>query len=198
MVMKNKILSDLKEHHSIVQDIISDEALVSKIHEITKKIVESYKTGGKLVLFGNGGSASDAQHISGELVNKFKIDRPMLNSIALNVNTTILTSIANDISYDEIFARQVEHLVDYKDIIIGLTTSGNSRNVIKGLITAKNKGALTVAFTGKSGGKVKDVADIVVNVPSENVQRIQEMHITVGHIICEIVENELFGKNKLS
>ena len=192
--MRDKILSDLNEHNSLVENIISNEELVSKIQDITKKIVESYKNNGKLVLFGNGGSASDAQHISGELVNKFKIDRPMLNSIALNVNTTILTSIANDISYDEVFARQVEHLVDHKDIVIGLTTSGNSKNVIKGLITAKNKGALTIAFTGKDGGKVKEVADVVVNVPSDNIQRIQEMHITIGHIICEIVEQELFGK----
>lgn len=198
MVMKDKILSDLKEHHSVLQDLLVDENMIEKIRKATLSIVDSYRRGGKLVFFGNGGSASDAQHLSAEMVNKFKIDRPMLNSIALNVNTSIITAIANDISYEDVFARQVEHLVDHKDVVIGLTTSGNSKNVIKGLLTAKNKGALTIAFTGKSGGKVKDVADVVLNMPTDSTQRIQEMHITVGHIICEIVENELFGKNKLS
>lgn len=192
--MKDKISGDLKEHAEVLNSLLRDQRLIGRIEEITKRIVESYRNGGKLVLFGNGGSASDAQHISAELVNKFKLDRPMLNAIALNVNTSIITAIANDISYDEIFSRQIEHLVDYKDVVIGLTTSGNSKNVIKGLVTAKNKGALTIAFTGNGGGKVKDVVDILMNVPSDNTQRTQEMHITIGHIICELVEQELYGK----
>jgi D-sedoheptulose 7-phosphate isomerase len=192
--MKDKIITDLREHRSVLTQLVDDKDSINKVEDVTKRIVESYKRGGKLVLFGNGGSASDAQHISAELVNKFKIDRPMLNAIALNVNTSIITAIANDISYDQIFSRQIEHLVDHKDVVIGLTTSGNSKNVINGLITAKNKGALTIAFTGKSGGKVKDVVDILMNVPSDSTQRIQEMHITIGHIICELVEQELFGK----
>lgn len=196
--MREKIVDNLKEHKAIVEIILSDEKILDKLQDVTKRIVDSYKRGGKLVLFGNGGSAADAQHISAELVNKFKIDRPMLNSIALNVNTSIITAIANDISYEDIFSRQIEHLVNQMDVVIGLTTSGNSKNVIKGLLTAKSKGALTIAFTGKSGGRVKDVADIVLNMPTDSTQRIQEMHITVGHIICEIVENELFGKDKLS
>lgn len=196
--MREKIVNNLKEHKATVEIILSDEKFLGKLQDVTKRIVDSYKMGGKLVLFGNGGSAADAQHISSELVNKFKIDRPMLNSIALNVNTSIITAIANDISYEDIFSRQIEHLVDQRDVVIGLTTSGNSKNVIKGLLTAKNKGALTIAFTGKSGGRVKDVADVVLNMPTDSTQRIQEMHITVGHIICEIVENELFGKEKFN
>lgn len=194
MIIKEKIVNDMREHRSVLTQIVDNPEIMDKLEVVTRKLVDSYRRNGKLVIFGNGGSASDAQHISGELVNKFKIDRPMLNAIALNVNTTIITSIANDISYDEVFARQIEHLVDHKDVVIGLTTSGNSKNVIRGLITAKNKGALTIAFTGHSGGKCRGVADIMVNVPSENVQRIQEMHITIGHIICEIVEHELFAK----
>jgi len=192
--MKEKITQDLKEHGEVLDSLLNNGKMIEKIEEITKKIVDSYKKGGKLILFGNGGSASDAQHISAELVNKFKLDRPMLNAIALNVNTSIITAIANDISYDNIFSRQIEHLVDDKDVVIGLSTSGNSQNVINGLQAAKQKGALTIAFTGKNGGKVKDVVDVVMDVPSDSTQRIQEMHITIGHIVCEIVEHELFGK----
>lgn len=194
MVLIGKIEDDLREHSDTVRQLIEDRELVKKIEDITKKIVESYNIGGKTVFFGNGGSASDAQHLSAELVGKLKLNRPMLDSVALNVNNSIITAIANDFSYEEIFSRQVEFLVDRKDVVIGLTTSGNSKNVIKGLITARNKGAITVAFTGRSGGIIRDYVDILVNVPSDSTQRIQEMHITIGHIICELVENELFGK----
>ncbi|HJX50721.1 MAG TPA: SIS domain-containing protein, partial [Candidatus Nanoarchaeia archaeon] len=151
--------------------------------------------GGKLVMFGNGGSASDAQHIVTELVNKFYLDRPMLNALALNVNTSLLTAIGNDISYDDIFSRQIEHLVDYKDVVIGLSTSGTSKNVLKALQVARNKGALTICFTGADSEKrtIKDYSDIVINVPSDSTPRIQEMHIIIGHIISELIEKELFG-----
>lgn len=195
--MKEKIIADLMEHSNIVTDVIYNNEIINKVEKVTRKIIECYRRGGKIVIFGNGGSASDAQHIVGELVNKFKIDRPMLNAIALNVNTTVITAIANDISYDEIFSKQIEHLVDYKDIVIGLSTSGNSMNVIKGLIMAKNRGVFTIGFTGKTGGKLNEIVDISLNVPSTNTQRIQEMHITLGHIICEIVEHELFGKREV-
>jgi len=194
--MKDKILEAIDEHNELIDKILKDEKLIEKIELITKKIVESYKKGGKLVMFGNGGSASDAQHIVAELVNKFFLDRPMLNALALNVNTSVLTAIANDISYDDVFARQIEHLVDYKDVVIGLSTSGKSRNVIKALQVARNKGALAIGFTGESGGMVKDYADILINVPSNSTPRIQEAHITIGHIISELIERELFGKKK--
>lgn len=192
--MRDKIKLDLREHRSVLTQLVDDEKNVDKIETITKKVIESYRMGGKLVLFGNGGSASDAQHISAELVSKLKFERPMLNSMALNVNTSILTAIGNDYSYDDVFSKQIENLVDHKDVVIGLTTSGNSKNVIKGLVMAKNRGALTIAFTGSGGGKVKEIVDILMNVPSDNTQRIQEMHITIGHIMCEIVEHELFAK----
>jgi D-sedoheptulose 7-phosphate isomerase len=195
MELMEKIIGDFKEHMQTANEILNDSSILENIEKITKSVVETYNKGGKVVFFGNGGSASDAQHLSAELVGKLKIDRPMLNSMALNVNTSIITAVANDFSFEEVFSRQIEFLVDRKDVVVGISTSGNSKNVIKALITAKNKGALTVGFTGRNGGKVKDVVDILMNVPSDNTQRIQEMHITVGHIICEIVEQELFGKH---
>lgn len=192
--MREKIKSDVQEHIETAKKLLGDPEILEKIDIITSKIVETYRNNGKVVFFGNGGSASDAQHLSAELVGKLKIDRPMLNSMALNVNTSIITAVANDFSYDEVFSRQIEFLVDKKDVVVGLSTSGNSNNVIKAIETAKSKGSLTVGFTGKSGGRLKNHVDILLNVPSDNTQRIQEMHITVGHIICEIVEKELFGK----
>jgi D-sedoheptulose 7-phosphate isomerase len=192
-MIDKKIIERVSEHHRLFSEILENKEFLDKIELIARKSVESYRKGGKLVCFGNGGSASDAQHIVGELVNKFYFNRPMLNALALNTNTTVMTAIANDISYDDIFSRQVEHLVDNKDIVIGLSTSGNSVNVIKAVQAAKNKGALTIAFTGKNGGKLRAHADIVLDVPSDHTPRIQEVHITVGHIICEIIEQELFG-----
>ncbi|MCX6819350.1 MAG: SIS domain-containing protein [Candidatus Aenigmarchaeota archaeon] len=192
--MKDDIASRIKEHNEVINTILGDKDILGKLELVTKKIVEAYKSGGKLVIFGNGGSASDAQHIAGELVSKFYLDRPMLNALALNVNSSIITAIANDISFDDIFARQVEHLVDYKDVVIGLSTSGNSRNIIKALQVAKNKGALAIGFTGMSGGKLKDYVNVLVNIPSDSTPRIQEAHILAGHIICELVERELFGR----
>lgn len=192
--MKDKIIERIGEHNKLMDIILGNTEIIDKIEAIAKKIVESYKRGGKLVMFGNGGSASDAQHITGELVNKFYLDRPMLNALALNVNTSIMTAIANDISYDDVFSKQIEHLVDYKDVVIGLSTSGKSKNVIKALQVARNKGALAIGFTGETGGLLKDYTDILVNVPSSITPRIQEAHIVIGHIICELVEKELFGK----
>lgn len=192
--MSDKIIERLKEHTKSIDSILTNKEIIGKIEALAKKIVESYKRGGKLVIFGNGGSASDAQHIVAELVNKFYLDRPMLNAIALNVNTSVITAIANDISYDDIFARQIEHLVDNRDVVIGLSTSGKSRNVINALQMARNKGALVAGFTGETGGLVKNYVDILINIPSNDTPRIQEAHITVGHIICELVEAELWGK----
>ncbi len=170
------------------------ESQLSKIKKAAELIVDSYRKGGKLVCFGNGGSASDAQHIVAELVNKLYLNRPMLDSIALNTNASIITAIGNDSSFENIFARQVESLVKPHDIVLGLSTSGNSTNVINGLIKAKDLGIKTIALTGQEGGKIKHIgADLMINVPSSDVARIQECHITIGHIICEIVERELFG-----
>ena len=170
------------------------EGLVDKIKEATKRIIRCYKKNGKVVLFGNGGSAADAQHIQAELTHHFEIKkRKSLAAIALTTNTSVLTAIGNDDDFSQIFEIQVEGLVNEKDVVIGISTSGNAANVCKGLQKAKEKGAFTVALTGKDGGKIKEIADISLIVPSNNTARIQEAHITIGHIICHLVERELCG-----
>jgi len=190
--MEKIIKNEIKEHINLLNKILARQR--KKIKEIAQLILDCYKNGGKVVLFGNGGSAADAQHIAAELVGKFKLERKSLPAIALTTNTSILTSIANDYDFDKIFERQIESMVDDKDIVIGISTSGNSENVFRGIMAAKKIGAKTVAFTSKSGGKLKDKVDILLNIPSDNTPRIQEAHITVGHIICGIVEGKIFKR----
>lgn len=165
----------------------------SQIEDMAHLIITAYKAGGKVILFGNGGSAADAQHIAGELVGQFAFKRQALPAIALTTNTSILTAVANDYGYEVVFSRQIEALVQEKDVVIGISTSGNSPNVIEAIKVAKIKGARTIGLTGGSGGKLAEVADLVLTVPSASTPRIQEAHITIGHIICEIVEKELAG-----
>ena len=151
-------------------------------------ITESLKRGGKLLLFGNGGSASDAQHMSAELVGRFEIDRVALPAIALSTDTSVITSIGNDLGYERVFARQIEALGQKGDVALGISTSGLSPNVIEGLETAKARGLRTIALTGRDGGHVGKVADIHINVRSESAARVQEVHRTLIHAICELVE----------
>lgn len=158
---------------------------------IARKIAERIKNGGKVILFGNGGSAADAQHIACELIGKFRYERPPYPAIAITTNTSALTAIANDLGFEDVFARQIEGLVSEKDVVIGITTSGRSSNVIKGLRTAKKKGAMTVALTGEGGKELEKIVDYAIVVSSSDTPRIQEAHITIGHIICEIVERTL-------
>jgi len=166
---------------------------VDIIMTISDKISEAFKNNNKLIIFGNGGSAADAQHIAAELSGKFYLERKSLPAIAITTNSSIITAIGNDFNFNDIFSRQLSGLVKKNDIVLGISTSGNSINVINGIETAKNQGAITVVFTG-SGGKLKDIADYVLAVQSSDTPRIQEAHITVGHIVCYLVENELFGK----
>ncbi|MFC1964269.1 D-sedoheptulose 7-phosphate isomerase [Chloroflexota bacterium] len=170
------------------------ESSVGEMLEVVSLIVTTFKSGGKVVLCGNGGSAADAQHIAGELIGKFLLERRALPALALTTNTSSLSAIANDKGYEEVFSRQVEALVSGKDVVIGISTSGNSTSVIKAVQEAKKKGARTIGFTGSSGGKLAEVADLTILVPSDSTPRIQEAHITIGHIICELVEKELSGK----
>ena len=171
------------------------ETRVEIIAQIAKEVIDALKYGNKVLWFGNGGSAADAQHLACELVNKFYLERKALASIALTTNTSELTAIANDYDFNQVFARQVEALVNPGDIVIGISTSGNSLNVIEGIKEAKHRGAITIAFTGASGGKLKGNGNIdyLLTVPSEDTPCIQESHIMVGHIICYLVEKELFG-----
>jgi len=165
---------------------------VGVLSTIADQLVQAFQRGNKVLLFGNGGSAADAQHIACELAGKFYKDRDSLPAIALTTNTSSLTAIANDYSYKEVFARQVKGLVREGDIVIGISTSGNSPNVLYGIEEAKRLGAITIAFTGQ-GGKLKEIADYTLSIPSTDTPRIQEVHITAGHIMCYLVEEDLFG-----
>ncbi|MBI3032851.1 SIS domain-containing protein [Candidatus Woesearchaeota archaeon] len=192
--MQSIIGERIKQSIAVKQAVL--DKLVPQIEQLTTKVIESYKKGGKLILFGNGGSASDAQHIVAELVNKQYFDRPMLDAIALNVNTSVITAIGNDSSYDYVFSRQIESLVKPNDVLIAITTSGNSINIINAVKKACEKGIYTVLWTGLTGGKLvaehKDKLNLIINVPSQDTARIQESHIMVGHIMCELIEKELF------
>jgi D-sedoheptulose 7-phosphate isomerase len=188
--MENEILSILDENMNVIGAIKDLTPIIAKI---SKEIIKAYKNKKKVVLFGNGGSAADAQHIAAEFVGKFYKDRDSLPSLAFHTNTSVLTATANDFGYDLVFERQVSSFVEQGDIAIGLSTSGSSSNVIKGLIKAKEKGAITVGFTGEKPSKVEEIVDYCLKIPSTDTPRIQEGHITVGHIICYLVEKELFG-----
>jgi D-sedoheptulose 7-phosphate isomerase len=172
--------------------------MLGEIERMVTFVLAAYRAGGKVVVFGNGGSAADAQHLAGELVGRFKLERPALPAIALSTNTSILTAIANDYGYDVVFSRQIEALVTEKDVVIGISTSGRSPNVIEAIKAAKKKGAKTIVLTGGKGGpsrgRMAEEADLVLAVPSDNFSRVQEAHIAIIHIVCELVEKELFGR----
>lgn len=187
--MENEIISILNENIK-VKEAIKD--LKTIIAEISKEIINAYRNKKKVVLFGNGGSAADAQHIAAEFVGKFYKERESLPSLAFHTNTSVLTATANDFGYEFVFERQVSSFVQEGDIAIGISTSGNSLNVIKGLIKAKEKQAVTIGFTGQNQNKIEEIVDICLKIPSTDTPRIQEGHITVGHIICYLVEKELF------
>jgi len=166
---------------------------VSIIADLSRLLIDALRAGRKLVLFGNGGSAADAQHVAAELVSRFQMDRNALPAIALTTDTSILTSVGNDLAFDEVFSRQVQALVQRDDVAVGISTSGNSPNVINGIIAAKERGAVTVGFTGRSGGRLKDLVDACCHVSSDSTARIQEAQITIWHALCEVVEREMFG-----
>ena len=193
MNMQESIIKQLED--SANTKIAMARNLPDKIAEAAQKIIIAYQAGGKVLLMGNGGSAADAQHIAAELVGRFKMERKALPAIALTTNTSLLTAVANDYGYDTVFSRQVEALAGKNDILIVITTSGVSPNILKAVEAARAKGAKVIGLTGKTGGKLKDMADLAIVVPSDNTQRIQEGHITIGHIICHLVENGLFPES---
>lgn len=165
---------------------------LSLIKGIANLFIDTLKKGGKIIFFGNGGSAADAQHLSAELLGRFKKDREALPSIALSTNTSLITALANDYSFAHIFSHQLKALAKDNDLVVGISTSGNSPNVIEGILAAKERAILTVGFLGRDGGKLKSIVDYPLVVPLESTAHIQEIHILVGHIICDIVENEIF------
>jgi len=189
--MKDEIINSFEESSQIISQ---SKDLSDSIVKTTNKIIESIGSGHKIVIFGNGGSAADAQHIAAELISRFQLERSSIPAISLTTDTSIITAISNDYSFETIFSRQCESLVQQRDIVIGISTSGNSKNVINGLITSKNKGAITIGLLGNSGGKIKDIVDIAIIVNSSSTPRIQEVHRVIYHIICEQVENKICKK----
>lgn len=172
-------------------DVISkSKNLSEKINESALKIISCIKNNGKVVLFGNGGSASDAQHMTAELIGRFKVDSNPIPAIALTTDTSVITSIANDYDFDEIFSRQCEALVNKNDIVIAISTSGNSSNIINGIIEAKEKQSFVIGLTGNSGGKLKSEVDLLLDVPSNDTARIQESHRIIIHSLCQLIEKK--------
>jgi D-sedoheptulose 7-phosphate isomerase len=187
-----RINKSIEASISALQTLLLDEQAMSAIRRVCEILVAAFKTGNKALLFGNGGSAADAQHIAAELVGRFAFDRPALPAIALTVDTSALTAIGNDYGFDCIFARQIEALARPGDVAIGISTSGSSPNVLSGVAAAKKIGLITVGLTGESGGKLRALVDHCICIPSEATPRIQECHHLIGHILSEIVEQELF------
>ena len=177
----------------VKQKILEDEGLVNLLHEVAAACIAAYRRGNRILLAGNGGSAADAQHIAAEFVGRYAFDRPGLPSIAFTTDTSMLTAIANDYGFDQIFRRQLEANGSKGDVFIGISTSGNSPNVLAALQRARELGIITVALTGQGGGEMQSHSDYCIQVPSMNTPRIQESHIMLGHIICELVEETLFG-----
>ena len=174
--------------------ILNNEVLIGRINDAALMCIETLRNGGKIHFCGNGGSAADAQHLAAELSGRFYYDRPPLNAEALHVNTSYLTAVANDYSYDMIYARMLQASARRGDVLVGISTSGNSGNILKAFETAKNIGVKTIAMTGEKGGAMANVCDLLLNVPSQCTPRIQESHIMIGHIICEIIEAEIFPR----
>ena len=190
--MENIITKRFKESGEVKARFLKEN--LPKMLEVIKLVSQSFEGGSKLLLFGNGGSAADAQHIAAEFVNRYIIERPPLPAIALTTDTSILTSVSNDSSFNEIFSKQIKALGKEGDVAVGISTSGNSQNMVRAFEVAKEMGIKTVALTGNDGGTMAKIADVSLVVPSGSTPRIQETHILIGHILCEMVEHQLFLK----
>lgn len=191
--MTNKIVSIIEASMNVKQQVLNDAQLQATVASCVNLIVHAFKNGNKVLFCGNGGSAADAQHLAAEFSGRFYIDRKALPAEALHCNTSYLTAVANDYSYDVIYARLLDGIGNSGDVIIGLSTSGNSKNIVKAFELAQQKNITTIGFTGATGGAMKTCSDYLINIPSTDTPRIQECHILLGHIICELVEAELFS-----
>lgn len=193
--MINVITNSIKESIRVKEEILLNLELIGKIQMVANEMVQCYRNGGKILFCGNGGSAADAQHLAAELSGRFYYDRQPLPAEALHVNTSFLTAVANDYSYDEVYARMVRATGNKGDILIGISTSGNSPNIVRAVEDAREKSMITIALTGESGGKLAKNADYTIQVPSNDTPRIQEVHILIGHILCQLVEADLFPRS---
>ncbi len=189
-----KIREIIQSSIEVKQQLLQDENLLNTIENVRQSIVTSLQQHGRIYFCGNGGSAADAQHLAAEFSGRFYTDRKALPAEALHCNTSYLTAVANDYSYDVVYARLMEGIGNKGDVLVGLSTSGNSANIVKAFEVARQKGIVTVGFTGMSGGAMKALSDHLLNVPSTDTPRIQESHILIGHIICQLVEESIFNK----
>ena len=192
--MSSYITAQIQKTQQLMADMLADEALLTRLEAAAEACIHALKMGNKVLLAGNGGSAADAQHLAAELSGRFYFDRPPLNAEALHCNTSYLTAVGNDYGYDYIFSRLLRGTAKRGDVLVGISTSGNSKNIVKAYETAKEMGVVIISLTGETGGVMKDFSDILLNVPSTDTPRIQESHIMIGHIICELVETDMFGK----
>jgi len=193
--MKEFIIDQLKKSCEVKKSILEDSELLDLIKKAVEITIQAYKNGNKVLVAGNGGSAADAQHIAGEFVSRFYFDRPGLPAIALTTDSSILTAIGNDYGYENLFARQIQANGKTGDIFFAISTSGNSPNIIKAIEAARKSGIITIGFSGKKQCKMDEICDISLKMPSFETPRIQEAHITIGHIICAAVEKQLFGED---
>lgn len=191
--MKEKIAGIIDASIKVKQQILGDAAMIERLESVSDLITTAFKNGKKVLFCGNGGSAADAQHLAAEFSGRFYTDRDALPAEALHTNTSYLTAVANDYSYDVIYSRLVKGIGHTGDVLIGLSTSGNSKNIVEAFKVAREKGMITIGFTGDGGGKMKELSDHLFNVPSNDTPRIQESHILLGHIICQLVEEKYFG-----
>ena len=191
--MQDKIKQIISSSIAVKQSVLNDRALLAAVENISNAMVSCLKSGGRIYFCGNGGSAADAQHLAAEFSGRFYSDRRALPAEALHCNTSYLTAVANDYSYDVVYARLIDGIANQGDFVVGLSTSGNSANIVKAFEVAREKKVITVGFTGQAGGKMKPLSDYLLNVPSTDTPRIQESHIMLGHIICQMVE-ELYFK----
>jgi len=187
------IIKRIQESIALKAKILSDKVLINRIQEVVYIIVEAYRSGNKTLFCGNGGSAADAQHLAAELSGKFYLDRLPIQAEACHVNSSFLTAVSNDYGFESAYARYVKAVGKTGDVLVAISTSGNSENIIQAILVARQMGLKCVCFTGESGGLMAELADTLINVPSVDTPRIQEAHILIGHIICELVETELFG-----
>ncbi len=190
--METKIKTIIQSSINLKTKVLNNQEIIKTVKEVVDSIVVCYKNGGKVLFCGNGGSAADAQHLAAELSGRFYFDRPPLFAEALHVNSSYITAVANDFGYDEVFARLVTAMGRQNDILVGLSTSGNSPNILNAFKVANRLNMKTIGLTGESGGKLKAESSYLLNVPSMDTPRIQEVHIMLGHIICELVEAKLF------
>lgn len=190
----SKIKSIIAASIEVKTKVLNDEALVKRIEEVAHVIANAFRNGNRVYLCGNGGSAADAQHLAAEFTGRFYSDREPLPAEALHVNTSFMTAVANDYSYNEVYERAIKAHGRKGDVLFGISTSGNSKNILLAQEEAKKRGMIVISFTGETGGKMKDSCDYLFNVPSTDTPRIQESHILIGHIICQLVEEELFAK----